>query len=243
MLSTLFSLGQDTVFLRSGDILACFIVEQNEKGVKYKKYPTTKKIYRVSNEKVLRITGKHSIPEAKSIVPGTVPQPESSISVGPKQDEFKNKKRYITWIKMMRPSIKYKGYLYNFNDSLVILQDIKHHAIFTGVKPEQIKKLSLRKKGRNPWKGFGIGLVTGFSLGALIGLAQGDDPPCNNSGCFSFCFRFTAGEKALINGTILTLPGGIIGAFVGGAKVKIPIRGNKGTYLYQKRKLMKYSIR
>lgn len=60
---------------------------------------------------------------------------------------------------------------------------------------------------RNTGQGAAIGGLIGLTSGVLMGAASGDDPP----GWFSF----TAGEKALILGVGLAVPGLVIGALVG----------------------------
>lgn len=60
---------------------------------------------------------------------------------------------------------------------------------------------------RHTGQGAALGAVIGFTSGALMGAASGDEPP----GWFSF----TAGEKALMFGVGLAIPGLVIGALVG----------------------------
>lgn len=62
-------------------------------------------------------------------------------------------------------------------------------------------------RGRNTGQGAAIGGLIGLASGVLMGAASGDDPP----GFFSF----TAGDKALILGVGLAIPGLVIGALVG----------------------------
>lgn len=66
-----------------------------------------------------------------------------------------------------------------------------------------------RSAGAAFWQGTGIGLVIGGALGAILGLADGDDPP----GFFSQ----TAGEKA----AMLGIGFGLIGAAIGGIRALI----------------------
>ncbi|MBK9036082.1 MAG: hypothetical protein IPL61_33365 [Myxococcales bacterium] len=76
--------------------------------------------------------------------------------------------------------------------------------------------------GRGALEGAGIGLLTGAATGAVAGLVDGDDPPCLDTDWF--CFRFDAGEKAVVLG----LAGGSVGAVAGlvlGALV-----GSRDTY-------------
>lgn len=70
----------------------------------------------------------------------------------------------------------------------------------------------------------GMGMLVGGGVGALIGLASGDDPP----GFLSF----SAGQKAMAVGLMLGLAGGIGGLIVGIANstpdvVLIPLPGDR----------------
>ena len=86
-------------------------------------------------------------------------------------------------------------------------------------------------------KGVWMGALIGFGTGALIGLASGDDQASD-----SF-IRFTAGEKALMFGAILSFPGMIIGAIAGTTThLVIPIRGKQENYAQHRSKLVEYSI-
>jgi hypothetical protein len=60
---------------------------------------------------------------------------------------------------------------------------------------------------RHTWQGAAIGALIGFTSGALIGLASGDDPP----GVWSY----TVEENALMFGVALGIPGLVIGTLVG----------------------------
>ena len=67
-----------------------------------------------------------------------------------------------------------------------------------------ITKLDVRTGSRGHWlEGAGIG----FLLGAVIGLASGDDPPAE--GWFSY--DYSAGDKALLGGSLLGIVGAVIG--------------------------------
>lgn len=76
------------------------------------------------------------------------------------------------------------------------------------VEIKDIKRITIVKKSKF-LKGIGSGFLGGAGLGALLGLASGDDPP----GCFSM----TAGQKALILGIFFGLIGIILGGLQGGA--------------------------
>ena len=86
-------------------------------------------------------------------------------------------------------------------------------------------------RGRSRLRGMGCGLVIGAGVGAIAGLAQGDDP----QGIVSF----SAADKAMIFGVLAVPIGAVIGAVVGverwesvePAKVRLsllPVRGGAG---------------
>jgi hypothetical protein len=82
-----------------------------------------------------------------------------------------------------------------------------------------IKTITIVKKSK-VGKGAGFGFLGGASLGVVIGLASGDDPP----GFMSY----TAGDKAAFLGIAFGLIGMILGAAEGasaGADQKIQIEG------------------
>ena len=65
--------------------------------------------------------------------------------------------------------------------------------------------LRTRKNGK------GTAAITAFGLGFALGIAMGDDPPCRNTGWFSFCSSSTAAEKGMAIGGM----GGLFGLLVG----------------------------
>jgi hypothetical protein len=77
----------------------------------------------------------------------------------------------------------------------------------------QIREIRIKKKGRGAWEGFGIGLVAGTAIGAVIGFADGDDPGVGEPG--HDLFSATAEEKAVGYGVFGGLLGGLIGLPVG----------------------------
>ena len=66
-------------------------------------------------------------------------------------------------------------------------------------------------------------------MGGLIGLTRGDDA------------EQTAGQKAMVGGISLAIPGALVGLLVGAVKVVIPIEGNFSKYKERRRELQKYS--
>lgn len=149
------------------------------------------------------------------------------------------KSKYKFWISSMDNSSNFNGYLIEAKDSSMTIsnQIIKNKSnIWTqNIQANSIKKIEYRKDGRIG-KGILFGALTGFALGALVGLVSGDDPCVANPG-FLDILCFTAEEKALSTGMLLAIPGSLIGGLVGKAKVKIPINGNQNTYTRQRDKL------
>ena len=64
-------------------------------------------------------------------------------------------------------------------------------------------------------EGLGLGFLGGAAVGAVIGLADGDDV-CDTSRGSDFCVAvFTAGEKAILLGVVFGALGGLVGLAVG----------------------------
>lgn len=80
------------------------------------------------------------------------------------------------------------------------------------IETQKIKQISFRNHPKGAFEGLFWGLTGGFLIGTFIGLASGDDPPCNDG---LFCLSFTAEEKAKIGGIILGATGALTG-FIGG---------------------------
>ena len=147
--------------------------------------------------------------------------------IGQSNNHIERNKNFIVWVTPIDSSSIIKGYLSEVEDSLIVISNFynyKKQRIYN----YDIKEIKFRNKG-NIGKGFAIGALSGFAVGAIAGLAAGDDS--------EGWIRFTAGQKALVSGVALALPGALIGGMIGAAKIKIPINGNKMT---QKQKLLKY---
>ncbi len=69
-------------------------------------------------------------------------------------------------------------------------------------------------------KGMLLGFLIGAGTGAIIGLAQGDDPSCSETGPLAPCFRLTAEAKGVIGGILGGGAGLIVGGIVGAATSK-----------------------
>ncbi len=91
------------------------------------------------------------------------------------------------------------------------------------IETQKISQISFRNHPKGAFEGLFWGLTGGFLIGASIGLASGDDPPCNDG---LFCLSFTAEEKAMIGGTFFGAVGTLYG-FFGGL-----IKGSKEVYKF-----------
>jgi len=78
---------------------------------------------------------------------------------------------------------------------------------------EEVRAIEVRRPGRGAIEGLGLGLLSGAAIGAISGYIEGGDPP---SGCMVFvCVPLTAGEKAVVAGTVLGLSGALTGLLIG----------------------------
>ncbi len=148
--------------------------------------------------------------------------------IGQTPNQLKSRK-YKTWVTPIDNSGTIKGYMSEVGDSSIVISNLKNiekQRIYFN----NIKIIKFRKRGEIV-KGVLFGAFTGFAVGGLIGLASGDDK--------GYIINFTAGEKGLVAGTLLTIPGAIIGGIIGSIKIKIPINGNTHN---QKAKLLKYKL-
>ena len=125
-----------------------------------------------------------------------------------------------------------KGWLYNTDSAAVYLLHARAKALpppnykapnqnqpTYSIDALQINTIALKKKNAG-LKGTLIGLGVGTVLGAVIGLASGDDPP-------EEWFALTAGEKALGLGLIGGGAGALIGGIAGALSKKVFIIGGK----------------
>jgi hypothetical protein len=149
-----------------------------------------------------------------------------------------NKKIYRTWVSSIYEPFKAKGVLYDINDSSIFIANLdalKYPPTerLKTVKIDIIYNVNLIKTRRNNniGKGILIGAVSGFALGAILGLSSQDDE------------IFTSGQLALSMGGTLALFGIPIGAAIGAVKVKIPINGSIKTFHENSNRLKKYSYR
>jgi hypothetical protein len=127
--------------------------------------------------------------------------------------------------------IAIKGWLYEVNDSQVVLVNSPKNLSNPSLNREEcrviplknISEASMRKKNKilkSALLGLGIGAVTGV----IIGFADGDDVASSNTWNI---FSFTAEEKALAGGLVLGTGGAIIGTIIGAVAEKKFIIGGK----------------
>jgi hypothetical protein len=125
-----------------------------------------------------------------------------------------------------------KVYLNTLEDSSIIYRNYSNFET-SKIMVSNIKQIEFRRKEKIG-RSILIGTVSGFALGGIIGLATGAD-----SNTWPY---FTTEEQTLIAGTLLAIPGAIVGAVVGTMKIKVPISGNQDNYIKQKEKLKTYII-
>ncbi|MCI5093461.1 hypothetical protein [Phaeodactylibacter sp.] len=173
---------------------------------------------------------KKSIPTLLvCIITFCIPTPNLLIGQTTTRLENKPNRNYETWVHPINKAEITKGYLNEVEDSLIVISNLsgqgKRKIYFN-----EIQNIQFRQKGQIG-RGFISGALTGFVIGGLAGLVQGDDR--------SGFLRFSAEEKAVFYGGLFAIPGGLLGALIGSAKTTIPISGrSKG----QKRKLSQYKL-
>lgn len=141
------------------------------------------------------------------------------------QNSAVTKTRYIRTTVITNQASNIRGYLFSVDDSsMFITQKITS---FKGIDMYQpgaqkvdysnIANVRVKRKGAVS-RGAVYGALVGALAGGTVGLLSGDDPPCQNTNYFNFCFRFTAGEKAVaaaVTGAALgSLTGIIVGALL-----------------------------
>lgn len=96
------------------------------------------------------------------------------------------------------------GYVLRLHDGMVLSLD-------------QVAHVRETRHGRGLLHGLGLGVLIGVGGGAVLGFADGDDPPCpSDSGhVCSMYTQSTAADKAMIGGILLGMLGGIVGGVVG----------------------------
>ena len=130
-------------------------------------------------------------------------------------------KVHKAWVKLM-DGTKTKGVLYAADSTGVTISNSIPTNYLNTIGVNDIEEIRIRKK-RNVGKGVWIGALSGATLGAISGLASGDD---NSGGWFSY----TKEEKAIGTGVFLGIVGVGVGALAGTYKKKIVVNGNAATY-------------
>ena len=131
------------------------------------------------------------------------------------------------------------GYLAEINDSVLLLSptEVRYNPIYSDSKNTKsfnyidISSIKIRRTGTTG-RGILIGAVSGLVTGAIIGFADGDDPP-------DPFFSYTAGEKAIAVGAMGSVVGAVIGGIIGGVvKKKFTIHGKKKKFDHLRMKLL-----
>jgi hypothetical protein len=82
------------------------------------------------------------------------------------------------------------------------------------VPARDVERVERVSRARGFVQGLGIGALTGIGVGIAAGLADGDDPPCDDDDGW-FCLRFDADEKAVMGGAFFGGVGFVVGGLVG----------------------------
>ena len=152
-----------------------------------------------------------------------------------------NKKIYRTWVSMSGAPFKTKGVLYEINDSSIF---VASYDLIKNPQTDRLETVKLdinyniytikTRRNNNIGKGILIGAVSGFAVGAILGLVGSSTEDDE---------MFTPGGMALSFGGTLAFFGIPIGAAIGAAKVKIPINGSVKAFHENSSRLKKYSYR
>ena len=146
-------------------------------------------------------------------------------------------KTYKSTINLNSDNIK-KGYLININDSAVFLSkkplplnfNIPYTETASTINYSSISSISLKRKG-SVGRGALFGALSGFALGTIIAVADGDDPyipPEQDFFGIGNAFRLNTGEKIFVYGLSSATSGVLIGLVVGAlTKKKFTINGQK----------------
>ena len=151
------------------------------------------------------------------------------------QDLGKEDNKYRVLLTLVNEPFEIDGVLYELKDSSLLMSNYKTYADFIidnnpiiELKISNIELIEARKRN-SIGMGIFLGAVSGFTVGGLIGLTRGDDA------------EHTTGQKALIGGAGLAIPGALVGLLVGSVKVVIPLDGSFLKYKEQRQKLQQYS--
>jgi len=156
----------------------------------------------------------------------------SSIYAQEKTQKIEN---YKTWVYLHKETLKIRCVLYKVKDSSILVTNIENGES-QEIYIRDIQKIKIRKKN-SIGKGALIGSVSGLVLGGAIGLIEGDDPPDQ------WIMSYTAEEKAVGYGVLLTPIGAGVGVLIGSIKKSFDINGKLENYKLNKQQLRKYAIK
>jgi hypothetical protein len=151
-----------------------------------------------------------------------------------------HRSKYRAWISTIQVAEPLKGEIYQIKDSSIIIHstletknEIPLKIISTEIDYNVINQVKVRRKN-SILIDAACGVVAGAIAGGIVGFAQGDDEP-------NLIFSFTAGEKAMIFGSMGAVVGGVFGTVSGLIKIEIPINRDKKTFNSSRARLLKYS--
>lgn len=152
-------------------------------------------------------------------------------------------KIYRTWVSLNSEPFEIEGVLFKIKDTSILVSNSVVIKDYSQNKFEVVNLFvtdieTIKTRGKNNIrKGFLIGAISGFVMGGTLGLAQGDEPRGDT------WFGISAEMRAISYGVTGALVGSLIGAYVGSAKVVIPINGNINNYNRNKDELREYSLK
>jgi len=228
---------QDTVILKTGEVIPCRIGNISNSGVVTYYYVNS------DGDSVMAQTGKalcYVIRNGNSV--GTVSRESFMQEVDSrKKDKADHKLNYRSWIDIYTSSSDVKGDIYEIKDSSIT---VYRNASMSGYSAgefrgvdlhiDDIETIKVRRKG-GIGRGCLFGSISGFAIGALIGFATHEP----SEGLFSL----SAGGTALGTGILFLPLGASVGAVIGSGKIEIPINGSMATYNREKNNLKKYSLK
>jgi hypothetical protein len=154
--------------------------------------------------------------------------------------------RFLSWIYLKDNPQPLKGVILETNDSTIQFISsaflVKNKAVspYTSetIPVSGIDKIKFRKKG-SVGRGMIVGALGGVMAGAITGFIEGDDVCEPGSWCI---FQFSAGDKAVIYGTLLAVPGTALGAILGSSRNTVYINGGQSLYFNSRNELKAYAL-
>lgn len=150
---------------------------------------------------------------------------------------------YLSWVHLKESRDVLKGVLIATEDSAIqfvlspMLQRKRLVEPYTTqrIPITTIETIKVRKLG-DPGRGALWGAVVGAAAGAAVGYASGDDASQ------ALTINFSAEEKAALGAILGIAPGMAIGALIGAGKTPVPVQGNQGIYMSNRKELQKYTL-